>query len=791
MVRLRALDRKLLRDLWRLKGQALAIAAVIASGIALFVLMLSTFQSLDLTKRIYYERYRFADVFDSLKRAPLWVADEIADIPGVAQVQTRVVVDVTVDMADMTQPVTGRLVSIPSERQPVLDRLFLRRGRWIEPGRDDEILVSHRFAAAHELQPGSTLAAVINGRKRTLTVVGIAQSPEYVYSIRPGALFPDDALYGVMWMGRRPLAYAFDMDGAFNDVVLSLEHGALTEEVISRLDRLLRPYGGLGAIPRSQQISDFYLESELSGLRAMGAIVPVVFLGVAAFLLNVVLSRLVTMQRQQIAAMKALGYGSAQVGWHYVKWSLIIAGVGAVVGVAAGAWLGSEMTQMYTRFFSFPILRYHLASSVVVQALAVCLAAAVLGPVAAVRRAVRLPPAEAMRPQPPTVYRQSLLERIGLGRVLSQPSRILLRNLQRRPGRTALSVVGIACGGAIMIVGTFTIDAMAAMNQVHFFVAQRYDVMVSFTEPRSHRALSEVRHLPGVVAGEGFRAVPARLRFGPRHRNVTITGLDPSSPMYRVVDDRARKVVVLPPSGLVLNDELAGLLGVQRGDAVTVEVLEGRRPVRRVVVQDVVVQYLGTTAYMSIDALHRLIDEGGTLSGAYLQVDADSSDRLFQRLKNLPAVAGVMIKHAAVESFRRTLGETIGKVRVVMIVFAAIIAFGVVYNTARISLSERARELATLRVIGFWRSEIAYILLGELAVVAVVAVPLGMLLGYGLAGATAGAYHTEVYRLPLIVLPRTFALAAITVLAATTISALVVRRRLQRLDLIAVLKTRE
>ncbi len=787
---MRALDRKLLRDLWHSRGQALAIALVVGSGVAMFVLMLSTFASLGLTKDRYYDRYRFADVFAGLKRAPLPLADDIAAIPGVARAQTRVVVDVTLDIEGEAVPISGRLISVPDGGRPVLNDLVLRAGRWIEPYRDDEVMASEAFADANHLGVGDTLAAVINGRRRELRIVGLVLSPEYVYAIRPGELIVDVARFGILWMSRKALGTAFQMDGAFNDVSLSLSHGANTPEVITRLDRLLDPYGGLGAIPRSQQLSNFFLQGEIDSLRGMGQIVPVVFLAVAAFLLNVVLTRLVAVEREQIAALKALGYSNAEIGWHYVKWALAVSVAGTALGTLAGAFMGRGMTALYTSFFNFPELHYQLPPAIVIGGAAVALVAAALGALGAARHVVRLPPAEAMRPAPPASYRVSWIERAGARRYLSQPSRIIVRNIQRHPVRTGLSVVGIAFGMAMLIVGTFSIDSMDQMIDTQFNVAQRYDAMVTFVEPASSEAADEVEQLPGVVRAEAFRTVPARLRAGPRSRSVAITGL-PASPSLNRIVSGAHRVLRLPDAGLVLSTKLAELLGVGAGDVVTVEVLEGRRPVADVPVVRLADEYMGTNAYMNLDALHRLMQEGGSMSGAYLQVDTRSLDALYRQLKHTPRVAGVALRRAAIESFRNTLAETVNITRTVTVLFAAVIAFGVIYNTARIALSERGRELSTLRVIGFTEGEIAYILLGELALVTLAALPVGAIIGYGLSAATVAAFNTDVYRLPLIVSRQTYAVAALTTVLTAIGSALIVRRRLGRMDLIAVLKTRE
>ena len=787
---MRALTRKLLRDLWELRGQVFAIAMVIASGVCVYVMYLSAFDSLRGTQTAYYERQRFADVFASLKRAPLPLRERIAQIPGVAQVETRVVVDVSLDVPGLSEPATGRLISVPSRRRAMLNDLFFRVGRYVDAARAGEAVVSESFAIAHDLQPGDTVAAVINGRRQELEIVGIALSPEYVYTIRPGELIPDASRFGIFWMERRALATAFDMDGAFNDVAIQLARGASGPEVIARLDRLIEPYGGLGAIPRSLQFSHWYLDSELTQLQSFGVAIPLIFLGVAAFLLNVVLTRIVAVQREQIAALKALGYANRDVGWHYVQWGIAIAVLGAAIGTAAGTWFGSGLVSLYNDYFRFPILIYRLMPSTVATGVGVSAAAAVLGALGAVRHAVRLPPAEAMRPAPPKDYRESWVERLGLKALLSPPARMVVRNLQRQPFRTVTSIVGVAFGAAILIVGTFFIDAMDELMEVQFHVAQRQDVTVSFFETSSARAFHEITHLPGVIDVEPMRVVSARLRSGHRVRQLAVNGLPARARLQRVVD-RSLRPVELPPHGLVLSAKLAELLAVRPGDTVLMEVLEGARPVRSVVVSHLVEEYMGISAYMEIGALRRVMREGGTLSGASMSVDRLELERLYARLKATPTVAGVALKWTVIENFNETFRQNINVMIFFNVLFSSIIAFGVVYNAARIALSERSRELASLRVLGFTRAEISGILLGELGVVTMAAVPVGLLLGYGLAAFTVSAFDTEFYRFPLVVTARTFALAAVVIFVAATLSGLAVRRKLDRLDLVAVLKTKE
>ena len=786
-----AIHRKLLRDLWRIKGQVLAIALVIAAAVTVFVMYLGAFESLQLTRAAYYDRYRFADVFASLKRAPRRLEDRIREIPGVAQAELRVSADVSLDMPDMAEPAVAQFVSIPVQRRTMLNDVFIRRGRYIDPNRPNEVLVNEGFALAHGLEPGDSIAAVVNGTRRVFEIAGVALSPEFVYIIRPGNVVPDNEHHGVVWMNERELAAAFDMEGGFNDVALRLMPGVAGDDVIAALDRMLERYGGRGAITRDTQLSNWFLTNELSQLQSFGTMVPIIFLAVAAFLLNVVLGRIVTLQREQIAALKALGYSNFEVGLHYYLWALAVAVIGIAIGIGGGTWLASSMMNLYNDFFRFPILEFRISPSIIAAAVAVSLASALLGARGAVRRAVRLPPAEAMRPQTPAQYSVSLIERLGLGSWLSPPTRMIVRNLTRRPLRTLLSIVGIAFGGAMVVEGSFFIDAMNSIVATEFSVAQRQDLTVTFVEPRSAGAMYEIAGLDGVMNVEPMRAVPARLRFGHRSRQTSITGLVANPDLMRVVH-AGRTAISFPPGGLVLSRQMSRIIGAAAGDTVTIEVLEGSRPTRDVTVARVVDDYLGAYVYMEIDTVNDLMRESRVVSGAVLQVDGLRTDAIYDRLKNTPSVAAVTLKEAAVEGFRATIEQNMDVIIFFNQVFSSVIAFGVIYNAARISLSERAWELASLRVLGFTKGEIAYVLLGEFALLTAVAIPTGLLLGYGLAWLTVETIGTtELYRIPLVVGDNTYARATISVLVATFVSSAVVRRRLNRLDLVGVLKARE
>lgn len=617
---LSSLNRKLVRDVLEMRGQAVAVAAAVAVGVAMYVMYLSNFDSLRRTQQTFYAEQRFADVFVSLKRAPLSVAGRIAALPGVSAVEPRVTATVTRDLEGVEQPATGLLSSLPADRRPEVNDLFLREGRWIDATRPDEVLASEGFFDANGFVLGDSVGAVINGRLRRLTIVGVALSPEHIYSIPPGEIIPDDSRFGVLWMERRALASAFDMDGGFNDVVLELAPDASSDEVIARLDDLLEPYGGLGAVPRALQLSHWTIENELRQLQNFGVIIPVIFLVVAAFILNVALTRALALQRTQIAALKALGYDNLAIGWHYIKWALLIGLAGAVLGIVAGAWVGSVLIELYNEYFRFPVLLYRVEAGVVLGATGFTLVAAVLGAFSAVRRAVRVPPAEAMRPEAPSGYRRSAFEVLPFVRSAGMATRMVVRNLIRHPFRAVASISGIGFGVAILMMSFSFLGAIDSMIATQFWSAERQNVTVNLRQVRSADARYALMRLPGVLSVEPQRSVSARIRAGHRHRTLAITGIPDDGGLRRIVD-REGAVVRLPPSGLVLSELLGEILGISVGDTVTVEVLEGARPVREMPVTALVDDLLGLTVYMRLPALHDMLRESDVVSGALLLVD--------------------------------------------------------------------------------------------------------------------------------------------------------------------------
>lgn len=788
---MKALDRKVLRDLRLLWSQALTIALVVASGIGGFLASLSAVESLAGARDAFYASGRFADVFATVRRAPDAMAQRLRELPGVLDVQTTVEAPARVAVPGSTEPVIGQLIGLDSRAPQRLNRVLLRSGQWPEGGArggsELQALVAESFAQAHGLKPGATVSALVNGKRRTLRITGTALSPEYIFGGIMG--MPDMRAFGVFWLDKDELAAATDMAGAFTHVAIRLTPGASQPAVVDAVTRRLARLGGAPAHGRSEQQSHAMLDNEIKEQRVLGTVLPAIFLAVAGFLLHVVTARLVATQREQVAALKALGYGNASIALHYLKLVTPMVGGGYLLGLALGDRLGTMITNLYADFFRFPSFAHRIPPELAAIGLLIVAVTAVLGTLTAIATTVRLSPAEAMRPPAPGRYRRALLERIPHLRP-GPALRMILRNIERRPLRAAVTTGGIAAAVAIVILGNFFRDAIEVIIDTQFNLSMRGDVIVWTTDTVEATAARELARLPGVLQVEPGRRVAVRFTHGSVSENALVDGYVPAPLLQRVIDVHQR--VALPGhGGVLMTDRLARKLGVKPGDSVTIEVREGRREVRQVVVERTVSNMMGLFAFMEREPLNRLLAEGDVANFFSLRLASGALVPVLDATQNLPKVAGAFSKATMLRNMTDISARNVLIMSAILTAFAVVIAVGVVYNNARIALAERSWELASLRVLGFTRTEVSLLLLGELAIGIAVAIPAGMLMGWGLSHLIVEAIRSDQFLFPVRIQPRTYAWAALAVIGAGVASALVVRRRIDRLDMVAALKTRE
>jgi putative ABC transport system permease protein len=796
---MQSLNIKLIRDLRGMWSQVLTIALVVASGVGGYITALSAVDALDATRAGYYESSRFADLFTSVRRAPRSGLPALQSIPGVADVQATVERIVRIQVPRNRDPLMAQLVGMNARQARQINRVSVRdtvsglaRPSANSPGAalPDGALpawVSEAFANAHQLRPGSRVSALINGKKRDLWVQALALSPEHVFAGAFG--MPDVRGFGVFWVDEQALGAAFDMQGAYNRLSIRLVPHAQPEQVSLAVKSQLERYGARDVHTREHQSSNAMLENEIKEQHVLGTMLPLIFMAVAVFLINGVVSRLIATQREQIATLQALGYTNSAIALHYFEWVMVIQCLGFIFGLCAGYFLGQWLTALYAELFRFPALHYALPPDRVAMVLAFTLMTGLLGMLGALRRVMRLSPAEAMRPAAPARYRPGLWALMGLLRMPWQV-RMVMRNLERHPWRSIFSGLGIATAVALVVLGNFFRDAIDSIVQTQFGRVMRADVQVALIEADNAHAARALTQLPAVLKVEPSRSVSAELAHGHFTQRIQMRGLEPDAQLQRVFNLQGQRIT-LPEQGVLLTDRLATRLKLRQGDSVQVQFLEGGVRHVELKLAGTVQETMGMNAYMTRRALNRALGEGDIASGFALAIERGREPEFLKATWDLPRLGMTFSKATLLRNMQEISARNIRIMSSIMTGFAIIIAVGVVYNNARINLSERAWELASLRVLGFTKTEAGWLLLGEMMVLLALALPLGMWLGYGLVLLMAELLKSDQFHFPVVIQSRTYAWAVLCVCLASAWSAAVVRRRIHTLDMVAVLKIRE
>jgi putative ABC transport system permease protein len=785
------LHRKLFRDLWRMKSQALAVALVLACGIGMLVMSVGMQGSLERARDRYYLNNGMADVQALAVRAPRRLGAELAELPGVTALELRAVGQARISLPWVTEPLAAQLVSLPDEGLPRVNRPLLVAGRWPERQAQGEALVNEAFAQANGLTPGSHMDVVVRGQRQRLHLVGVANSPEFVFVSAPGEPFPQPARFGVLWMRQGQLERALDMHGAFNDVVLTLSDPALDAPVRQALQNRLAAYGGMEPFGRDRMVSARFLTEELAQLGNMAATLPPIFLAVAAFLLNVTLSRLVATERANIGLLKAFGHSNAAVARHYAGMALLLGGMGLVLGMALGHVFGEWMSSIYRAVYRLPALPFQTDAHTWLLAFGVGLAAALAGALSAVAQAVRLTPAAALAPPSPPHFGGGG-QRGGtswLGQ-LDPLTRIIIRRVVSAPRRSLSTLAGVALALSVLVVSQHFPAGIEKFLQVTFRIAKTQDATVTLTEAGGPMALHALARLPGVEAVEPFRAVAVSYHFNGRSVQDALVGM-PAQPQLERLVQTGSEAVTLRGDGLVASRGLARQLHAQAGDVVRVEVTQGRRMQFDLTVVQVADLWVGSSGYTELTALGRLLQEPGRISGAHLRLQPDRTDAFNAAVAERPALAGLSHVRQAEASMRQTFSQGSGFMSTLFLTFAGMMAAGVAYATASVTLAEQQRDLATLQVLGYTRWQVSYVMLGELALLTLLALPLGLWVGYGFALWLMGTMSNELFTFPMVVDPAAYARSALFVLATVAVCAAWVRRQVDKVDLVASLKSRE
>jgi putative ABC transport system permease protein len=783
------LNRKLFRDLWRLKWQMAAIALLVGCGVTVGVMAFSVQKALITAQRDYYRDTRFADVFATATRAPLSLVDDLTRIPGVVAVDARAIKAGLMEVPGLLRPATARLIALPDDDRRALNRIVVIEGRLPDPNRADEAVALKTFLDAAHVVLGERLSMVIGGHRLTFTIVGAALSPEYVYVPSNGPM-PDDAHSGVFWAPRAAVERPAGLGGAFSAVSLALAPGTSTVGTIAAVDQLLARYGGSPAYARADQISHKFQQDRIDRMSVMATIIPPVFLIVAAALVHLVLARLVEGEREQVGLIKAFGYDDFAASSLYLKMAAVVGIIGAAAGGLVGGWLAHTLVYVLAKYMRFPHLTAQFSWSAFWVSLAFSVATAVGGSVLAVRRAVRLSPAVAMQPPAPAVFHTGVVERLRIARRFDQPTRMIIRHIERFPLRAISTAGGLGISLSLLISAQFMFGSFDESIDQAYYRARRWTDVIAFAESRDIHALAEATRLPAVVKSEPFRNVAAHLRANARSERVVVVGLEGDAQLERTLT-ASGKPIAFKGRGLTISEALAGKLHIQAGDVAELEITQGRYPRTVVPIGAVARDYAGVTVHMSRVELNRLMGDGDLVSGANLIVTSDRRFEFYRALARFPQIVTAGSRDDTVAMFRSAVAASMTIEMTFFLGIAGAIAFGIAYNITRVSLTERARDLATLRVLGFNAIDCAYILGGELVLLALIATPIGVAGGYGLAHALAAAFTRQDLYLPVVITPASLGFAVTVYLSAVGLALVLVAQRIWNFDLVAVLKTRD
>jgi putative ABC transport system permease protein len=779
-----------LRDIKSNKGQYIAIIMVVVVGIAMYNAISMSFHNLNSATESYYEEYRLPHLFVRLNNAPESVVDIIGRSDGVSSAQGRLVLDVPMEIPGYEGRVQARIVSVPRSNKGALNKLHLEEGRYVSGDHRDGVLVEKLFMEFHRLDTGSSIYPIINGKRVELKVSGKAISPEYIYAV-PSAqdMMPDNERFTILYLEHSFVQQLTGYDGMVNEVVLHLEDEGKVKEVKKELEDRLKHYGLISITERKDEVSYAMMDTELNALQSMGFAYPAVFLLIGSIVIYMLLIRLVDNQRRQIGVLMALGFTKGAILFHYIGYALLVGSVGSVLGSLAGVRLAGALTRYYLTFFNIPVLQVKTYADVVILGILMSVVFCGVAGYNAAKRVLRISPAEAMRPVAPIEGKKWWGERIlPFLAGLRISWRLTFRNMWRNKKRTVFTVASIAMTVGLMISIMTMLDSMEYLFDKAFGDALSYDYKVVFTGSVHRDVVKDLDEYKDVTYAEPMAEYPVRLVNGWRNENTMVTGLVQGSRVYKLFDIKGNRVEV-PREGILLTEGLAESLGVKRGDTITVEALNKPGSERKIAVKGIVEQYMGGSAFMEVGALNEVLREGSTINAALVNLRYNSEE-FAGDIEGMPYVQSVKEPDDMVKQYNEYMGLIYAYIGVI-VALSCIMGFAIIYNTTTISIMERKRELASLRIMGFTNKQVAELIFNENTAVSAMGLIIGMPLGMYMAAQILKLMPEDMISLPLVIFPKTYVLAAATVAMFVILAQLANMRRISRMDLVEVMKSRE
>jgi putative ABC transport system permease protein len=791
-----SLDKKLLRELWKIKGQVLAVTSVIACGITMYIAFYSAFLNLELSRDTYYAKYRFHDFSIQMEKAPLNSVFKIQNLPGVRAVSGRVVKDVTVSLKDKDELIIGRIIGLDSRKKSIIDNIHLVSGRLLTPGETNVCLVDDKFLKANKLNTGDFITVTLNGRKQNLKIIGTAMSPEFIYAIRNAfEIIANPEKFGIIWVNDDWIDTAFNMKGFYNEIIGEVYEQDNLDNILDSAGKILDSYGVYSKVKRKDQISNFIINSKIDGIKGASKTVPVIFLMIASVILLIVISRLVKRERTFIGLLKAYGYTNLEISFHYIKFASVIGLIGGLMGIAFGEWLSFGLINIYAQSFTFPELQFKFYTSSAVIGVLISLTCSLISALIAVEGVVKIMPATAMKESISSLVSvKTPFERIKIvWDNVSFTNKIILRNVWRYPFRSAFTAVGVMLSTTILFLGYFMNDSMGFLVDYQFNKIQKEDIKITFYLERNIKAFYEALRFPNIKKAEPMLLYPFELKNKWHIKQSVIYGLKKQPQLFGLINSDGKEIEA-PSYGILLSERIARELDVKKGSKLIIKPLMGKIDTEKeVIVAGTIKLYMGDGAYMNIDTLSNLLGNSTILNSILLKVDSPQDiPELNKIFKDIPAISSVELKKDVIDNFSKNIANSLSSMNVIFTIFAGIIAIAVIYNSTVINITEREREIASLQVLGFTESEVGRIVFNENIWLSLIGMFLGLPAGYLLCKVmTATVYNTDLFRLPFYVSNRTYIICAFTMTFFVFMTNMYMKKRIAKIDLVEVLKTRE
>jgi putative ABC transport system permease protein len=786
---MRLLRKKLAREIRQAKFRFAGIASVVAIGIILFTASYMSFLNLSSSIAYTYERLHFEDLLVRVKRAPERAVERLSSLPNVKELTPRVNDPLGMELEDNTR-VTGQIIGVPATR-PYVNLLQVQSGRDLKE-REQELtcLVESHFAKFNKLGEGDIIYAVKNGRRIPVRIAGVAASPEYLVVYRDRQ-FPmtSATVFGVFYFPMEQARSLLDHpSGSYNEFAFTLHDYTILDTTLAQIKELLSPYSVEEVTTRDNQISKSILELDIRQFHNFALFFPILFFTIAAFSIYMILSRMVRIQKPIIGLMRAIGYSSRDILFHYLSFALLVGAAGFAVGALLGWAATGIISKIYSSTMGIPFVSYGFHPWVFLYGFLLAMAFCGLAGFVPARQSAAVQPTEALRGvvDPVRYGKITWAERLlpSLSR-LKVFWRLPLRNVFRNRRRTAFTVLGTMFAVVLIMMTMGLNDTVHGTMNLAFNHMFTFDMAALFLEPQTRVIQKEIEAIPGVTAVEPTVGFPCTLGSGDREVESVVMGELPESAMRGFLDEKNRQVK-LAPGHCLLSKTYRDQLGIQAGETVKVS-SSGRSA--SFVVSDFIVEPLGAFVYVPIEEARDLLGYGHRSSAFYVRADATYYQEIREALYRIPGVLTLL----DLSQIKKEINFYIGLMYImiaVMLAFGMIMAFTLVFNTSTINILEREQEVATMLTLGVpqWKASLS------LTLENVIMGLLGLLPGYIAARIlmiqAMKLYETDLFSFNPIVSPWTYLIVAALVIAVMVLSELPSLRYINRLNLAQSTKSR-